>query len=128
MTVDNDNGDADIKGKGEVSIHEDDDDKEAREFWEGLHDDQEAYIKQTDYVPTDKEVEEHEATHIPYRSWCQFCVQGKGKESKHGRSDGVSGVAIGIMDYMFLGEKKEDRDEEEGTMPVLSYICRKTGH
>ena len=75
MTVDNDNGDADIKGKGEVSIHEDDDDKEAREFWEGLHDDQEAHIKQTDYVPTDKEVEEHEATHIPYRSWCQFCFK-----------------------------------------------------
>ena len=24
--------------------------------------------------PSDKQVEEHRRTHIPYRSWCKWCV------------------------------------------------------
>ena len=54
-------------------------------------------------LPSRQEVEEHCLTHLPYRNWCTFCVQGKGKASPHfknpSRSDGLSEVH---MDYCFL--------------------------
>ena len=28
-------------------------------------------------LPTEKEVEDHERFHIPYRNWCPICVQSK---------------------------------------------------
>ena len=35
--------------------------------------------------PTSREREHHNATHIPYRSWCPVCVKAKGKEETHVR-------------------------------------------
>ena len=35
------------------------------------------------YTPTKAEVEAHEFTHLPYRSWCAHCVAGKGVSSPH---------------------------------------------
>ena len=31
-------------------------------------------------VPTTKEVEAHEATHIPHEEWCETCIAGMGQE------------------------------------------------
>ena len=31
-------------------------------------------------MPSDRERREHEATHCPYRSWCEHCVRGAGAE------------------------------------------------
>jgi hypothetical protein len=33
--------------------------------------------------PTEKEVEKHCLTHLPYRNWCPVCVAGKGKDLDH---------------------------------------------
>ena len=33
--------------------------------------------------PTQKEVEDHERTHLPYRNWCSVCVRAKGKDADH---------------------------------------------
>ena len=33
--------------------------------------------------PSAEEVEEHEKTHLPYRSWCKACVKGRGKAMPH---------------------------------------------
>ena len=33
--------------------------------------------------PTKQEILEHEATHLPYRSWCRHCVRGRGKSHPH---------------------------------------------
>ena len=79
--------------------------------------------------PSIREREEHEVNHMPYRSWCKFCVSGRGISSHHH----VKGIAkdeegrlptIG-MDYMFLGKK------DEKTFPILavrdsssqSHVC-----
>ena len=35
--------------------------------------------------PTVKENQEHMATHRPYRSWCKFCVMGRGVNAPHRR-------------------------------------------
>ena len=33
--------------------------------------------------PTRREIEQHELTHIPYRSWCVHCVRGAGRSDPH---------------------------------------------
>ena len=33
--------------------------------------------------PTTKEREDHNATHIPFRSWCPICVKATGREEAH---------------------------------------------
>ena len=68
--------------------------------------------------PTAHEHQEHMTTHRPYRSWCKFCVMGRGVNSPHKRSDAqddLEGVSHVSMDYGFLGE----REAEEQVSPVL---------
>ena len=36
--------------------------------------------------PTQKEVDEHELYHLPFRNWCPSCVKAKGKELDHRKS------------------------------------------
>ena len=33
--------------------------------------------------PTDKEVDIHNLTHLPYRNWCDVCIAAKGKDLDH---------------------------------------------
>ena len=76
--------------------------------------------------PTVKEHQEHMTTHRPYRSWCKFCVMGRGGvNAPHRRSDAqddVEGVPHVSMDYGFLGE----RESEEHVSPVL--VIRERRH
>ena len=46
-------------------------------------------------LASDALVEQHELTHLPFRSWCRHCVRAKGKESPHHESSpgGVSKFA-----------------------------------
>ena len=37
----------------------------------------------TPTAPSSTEVLLHNLTHLPYRTWCKHCVQGKGKEQQH---------------------------------------------
>ena len=34
-------------------------------------------------LPSQREVDEHCLTHLPYRNWCPRCVAGKGKAAPH---------------------------------------------
>ena len=34
-------------------------------------------------APTAKEIEEHNTTHLPFRSWCPHCVTGKAQDRPH---------------------------------------------
>ena len=52
-------------------------------------------------APTSKQVEEHRKTHIPFRSWCKWCVLGRGRGIQH-RKAGTSTVPIVGVDYFFL--------------------------
>ena len=51
-------------------------------------------------APTAKQVEEHRETHIPFRSWCKWCVLGRGRGIQH-RKTGASTVPIIGLDYFF---------------------------
>ena len=35
--------------------------------------------------PTPEERAQHELTHLPFRSWCRFCVMGRGRQEGHFR-------------------------------------------
>ena len=39
--------------------------------------------------PTEAERIRHEATHVPYRAWCQHCVRGRGRRKPHYRRSTV---------------------------------------
>ena len=33
--------------------------------------------------PSQRERDEHDVTHLPFRSWCRICLEAKGKEKDH---------------------------------------------
>ena len=33
--------------------------------------------------PKAEDIDEHEKTHLPYRSWCRHCVRGRGRQMPH---------------------------------------------
>ena len=81
-------------------------------------------ISRSPAQPTAKQEEEHRIDHYPYRSWCKFCVMGRGIGFQH-RHAGVSRVPRIGIDYFFItasGVKKReelteyprDSDIEEG--------------
>jgi hypothetical protein len=59
--------------------------------------------------PTEAEVDTHYAAHIPFRSWCPYCVAGKAKSEPHLQSEECTPCDSNIvcMDYAFLGSTKE---------------------
>ena len=53
----------------------------------------------------DKEREEHEATHVPFRDWCAHCMMGRGRTHHHivkQKSEDQSRRPIIAIDYFFL--------------------------
>ena len=88
--------------------------------------------------PTQEEVEKHNITHLPFRSWCPCCVAGKAKSEPHRSKDPdrPMGTNIVSIDYAFLNKKDEvilsdDEDEvpKEGearkTLPTLPAMDKK---
>ena len=66
--------------------------------------------------PTEQEVSEHNVDHMPYRSWCEFCVKGRATGEQH-RESGGSSIPIIAFDYLFATDKGLRRREElEGMM------------
>ena len=59
-------------------------------------------------LPSRREVEDHNLTHTPCRSWCNHCMRG-GRRSAHKRR-----CDEGEGDLAEEG-KEDDRDAEEGT-------------
>ena len=54
-------------------------------------------------MPSKEEVERHYLTHLPFRNWCKYCIQGKGKTASHfkqtEREDGMPEIHL---DYCFM--------------------------
>ncbi len=65
--------------------------------------------------PTKQEIEEHNITHLPYRSWCKHCVRGRGKSHAHHQLDAESSHVVPHVsfDYVFLGQ------DDEKTLPII---------
>ena len=77
--------------------------------------------------PTAKQVEEHRLTHSLYRSWCKWCVMGRGRGQQH-RPGATSSIAIIGLDYFFItagGVKK--KDELDYSSDAATEDARKKG-
>ena len=69
--------------------------------------------------PTPEERAQHELTHLPFRSWCRFCVMGRGRQEGHFRqskkesSDNMPEISL---DYAFPAS--------EGGVGVTMLVAR----
>ena len=72
-------------------------------------------------MPTQAEVDEHNMTHLPYRSWCTHFVRGCGEtHPRHKSGDEARDVPELLMDYCFMGKV------DEKAQPILVVKERDT--
>ena len=81
-----------------------------------------AQVPRAPKAPTPDEVRQHEATHIPYRSWCAACVRGKGRKTGHRKKalEADGDVPVVAMDYHFLGS--DDNSASEHPMLTMTEV------
>ena len=60
--------------------------------------------------PTKEEKEEHEKTHLPFRSWCRHCVRGRGKEEACRKVERTPEIPEVHIDFMFMGGGEGGKD------------------
>ena len=65
-------------------------------------------------APTKAEREAHEATHLPFRIWCEHCVNGRKDNPPHTRIRDEVEVPEIMFDYAYIR-----RDEEADTVTVF---------
>ena len=66
-------------------------------------------------LPT-QTIADHEVAHLPFRSWCPFCVRGRGQSQGHFKVDrGDEQIPLISVDYGFLGT----RDSPANELPIL---------
>ena len=80
-------------------------------------------------MPSPEEIDEHEVGHVPYRQWCEECVQGRGTGEPHGPSMGEHAVPVVEFDYLFASQKeiytREELDEETMKNVVVKILVVK---
>ena len=79
--------------------------------------------------PSRNEVDQHELTHLPFKSWCRHCVRGRGVRSPHraktDEDDEDERVPTISIDYGFLTDEPEDGSGQVG-ITLLVGRCSKT--
>ena len=66
--------------------------------------------------PSQAETDQHNVSHLPFRSWCRYCVRGRGQSVGHFRVDhSAEQIPTIEIDYGFLG----DKDSPATDLPVL---------
>ena len=80
-------------------------------------------------MPSKKEVEDHERTHFPFRSWCKHCVFGRAKNNFHRVQDKIErlGVPKISWDYWFTTWKDRKEVEHEEGLPCVVWKDSETG-
>ena len=82
------------------------------------------------YMPTLSEIRQHKTTHLPYRSWCDECVEAFAREWPHLHRSSPSGRTIPVihMDYACLTEKGlfrldelSEEDLEHAVLVIVGY-------
>ena len=85
-------------------------------------------------TPSPGEVEEHNITHMPFRSWCPACVHGKARDKHHQRRDqSEKGLPEVVFDYCFLGAEGEEETvaiqvaKDRRTRMIFAHMVPKKG-
>ena len=68
--------------------------------------------------PSEEERATHERNHLPFRAWCDACVEGRGQAAPHraASTEGRYSEAQMSGDYWFMGGADEGNRE---SLPVL---------
>ena len=80
-------------------------------------------------LPTQKQRDEHDATHLPYRSWCSHCVRGAGRCPPHRKVEGQyaeSTLARVHLDYCFFTENGIGDDGEPEKTTLTTLVMKET--
>ena len=87
----------------EIRLSEGDEDENGEET-------RKARIPRDPKKPSKEEIEEHNATHVPFRDWCPHCVLGSAPNRPHQKlnTDKYT-IPHLVCDYCFLGDKEEGR-------------------
>ena len=78
--------------------------------------------------PTKKMIEDHEASHLPFRNWCAACVRGRAKSMPHRTShEKDEAISTFSIDYGFFGSPGETPIQSVAgkDLPVLVAYDRK---
>jgi hypothetical protein len=110
-TIDNVAADEMREDGGEI-IADELDEEQGDEDEEG----QQPKVMRAPKAPTKLEREEHEATHLPFRSWCTHCLRGRGRNKPHQRQAVEADVDAQkvpkiSMDYFFMSQEEEKASE-----------------
>ena len=73
-------------------------------------------------LPKECDIQDHNLTHLPFRSWCRHCVRGQGKELPHKKLQDEPGMIELHADLCFLGDEKDPGN----TVPVFVMRERTT--
>ena len=104
-------------------------DETAEEVYDNV-DPEEVFVKvlPSPCKPCLREVEEHNATHLPYRNWCPVCVKSRGRADAHVTVTRRDGVPMVSLDYKSFGECLEDvENTEEGKLRAMVMKDHETG-
>ena len=61
--------------------------------------------------PSQQEKEEHEMTHLPFRSWCRHCIMGRGREEGLSQVDGRRAASSGSAHGLHVHGRREGRED-----------------
>ena len=56
-------------------------------------------------MPSPEEVAAHRIDHLPYRSWCKWCIMGRALGEQHKSREEISIIPVIGVDYFFLTSK-----------------------
>ena len=102
-------------------------------------------MKKTPKQPSQREREEHERTHLPFRDWCTHCIKAKSRNDPHKREIDVmkdeelrdNAISTVSFDYSYFNDKlskmtKEEYSEalskgEKMNRPMIVVEDRETG-
>ena len=95
---------------------------------EGAGEGQAVKLRVVGKPPSQRELDEHSVTHIPYRNWCRHCVSGRGQSDHHRKQldRHEQEVPVVSIDYAFLAESST-KSSQEHLQPVIVLKDRKSG-
>ena len=73
-------------------------------------------------APSAKDRADHSLTHVPYRSWCGWCVKNKATEKAHSRKRDEEGLPKIHIDFTFVG-----KTEDEMLGKILNMVDKGSG-
>ena len=75
------------------------------------------------YEPTKEERQSHEATHCPFRPWCEVCVKAKSLDGKHTKQLGnPEHIPVIEFDYAFATDTPGDPNRKISMMVATESI------